>query len=82
MMWSRRTESRLRGRRRAVLKAPAVLYAELVGALLAVAACGGREAWLHDPLPERGPVVAPAPLPAHAPRVRLTAVVGDIVVAL
>lgn len=81
-MWSRRTEPRLPGRRAAVLRSPAVLCAGLVSVLLAVAACGGRDAWLHDPLPERGPVIDPAPLPAHAPRVRLTTTVGDIVVAL
>lgn len=54
----------------------------LVTALLVVGACGGRDAWLHDALPQRGPVVDPAPLPTHAPRVRLTTTVGDIVMAL
>lgn len=50
--------------------------------LLAVPSCGGRDAWLHDPLPERSPVVPPVPLPADAPRVRLTTPVGEFVVAL
>lgn len=54
----------------------------VIGALLLMAACGGRDAWMHDPLPERGDVVAPAPIPAGAPRVRLQTSVGDIVLAL
>lgn len=54
---------------------PAVL------ALLLVA-CGGRDAWLQDPLPQRGPTNPPAPVAADAPRVRVRTRVGDIVVAL
>lgn len=50
--------------------------------LLAVPACGGRDEWLHEPLPQRGPVIAPGPLPADAPRVRLTTSVGEFVIAL
>ncbi len=45
-------------------------------------ACEGRDAWMSDPLPERGEVQAPAPIPERAPQVRLQTSVGDVVVAL
>lgn len=51
-------------------------------AALAVPACGGRDAWLREPLPERPPVDPPAVLPPGAPRVRVTTSVGEFVVAL
>ncbi len=47
-----------------------------------LAACGGRDAWLQEPLPKRGPVYPPAPVAADAPRVRLQTTLGDIVIAL
>ena len=50
--------------------------------LLLPGACGGRDAWLHEPLPDRGAVVPPAPTPAVGPRVRFTTSVGDFVVVL
>ena len=49
---------------------------------LTTLACGGRDAWLDEPVPDRGPVVPPAPVADDAPRVRLQTNVGDIVVAL
>ncbi len=56
--------------------------AGVAAGILLVAACGGRDAWLNDPLPERGPITDPGPLALDAPRVRFTTTVGDIVVAL
>lgn len=50
--------------------------------LLAVIGCGGRDAWLDDPLPDRGEVVPPVPVDSAAPRVRFETSVGDFVVAL
>jgi len=81
-MWSRLTDQRSSDRRAGALRARAVFHAGAFAAVLLAAACGGRDAWLHDPLPERGPAVDTAPLPARAPRVRLTTTVGDIVVGL
>lgn len=49
---------------------------------LVAAACGGRDEWLHEPLPERPDVVPPAAVADDAPRVRLATSVGDIVIAL
>lgn len=54
----------------------------VAAAVLLTAACGGRDEWLHVPLPERGEVVPPAPVSADAPRVRITTSVGDVVIAL
>lgn len=70
-MWSRRTDGASLG--------PATA---LAAALLALAGCGGRDAWLHEPLPERPAVQPPGPVAADAPRVRLVTSVGELVVAL
>lgn len=60
-------------------------WGRLLGTLalaLALVACGGRDSWLEDPLPERPPVQPPAPVAADAPRVRVTTSVGELVLAL
>lgn len=68
-----------RGRRRPGATAAVLCLA----ALLAVTAgCNGRDEWKNEPLPDYGPVEPPAPLPADAPRVRLSTDFGDLVIAL
>jgi hypothetical protein len=81
-MWSRPTERGLAESSTTVLRTQIALWGGLAAALFVVVACGGRDACLYDPLPERGPVVDPALLPVNVPRVRLTTTAGDIVVAL
>lgn len=71
-----------RGRRRAGGLVLALNLGLALVSLAAAAACNGRDAWKSEPLPDHGPVTAPAELPADAPRVRLRTDLGDVVIGL
>lgn len=50
--------------------------------LTTLVACDGRTSWRHEPLPDYGAAVAPAPLAEDSPRVRMRTDLGDVVIGL